>query len=93
MNKLNYHITQLFNELQTLEAILKEKNKEGQANVAEEKPSSSNKNKKKNNNKASFEAQLKKNKRSNMGNNKKNNSKKKKPKGKYFHCRVGRHWK
>ena len=47
MNKLNYKITQLLNELQSFESISKEKGKEGEANVMEAQPSSSAKNKNK----------------------------------------------
>ena len=36
MNKLQYNMTQLLNELQTFEAISKTRPKEGEANVAEE---------------------------------------------------------
>ena len=41
MNKLEYNLTQLLNELQTFETISKTRSKEGEANVAERKPSSS----------------------------------------------------
>ena len=41
MNKLQYNMTQLLNELQTFEAISKTRPKEGEANVAEHKPTSS----------------------------------------------------
>ena len=40
MNKLEYNLTQLLNELQTFETISKTRSKEGEANVAERKPSS-----------------------------------------------------
>ena len=47
MNKLSYNMTQLLNELQTFESIVKEKGKEAEANVAKAQSStSSNKNKK-----------------------------------------------
>ena len=47
MNKLSYNLTQLLDELQAFESIVKEKGKEGEANVAEAQPStSSNKNRK-----------------------------------------------
>ena len=41
MNKMQYNMTQLLNELQTFEAISKTRPKEGEANVAEHKPYSS----------------------------------------------------
>ena len=41
MNKLEYNLTQLLNELQTFETISKTRSKEGEANVAQRKPSSS----------------------------------------------------
>ncbi|PON49381.1 hypothetical protein PanWU01x14_230610, partial [Parasponia andersonii] len=55
MNKLNYKITQLLNELQTFESILKDKSKDSSTTIAEvyvveENPSTSNKNKKRKNN-------------------------------------------
>ena len=40
MNKLQYNMTQILNELQTFEAISKTRPKEGEANVVEHKPSS-----------------------------------------------------
>ena len=51
MNKLQYNMTRLLNELQTFEAISKTRPKEGEANVVEHKPSSSSgsKNKKRKN--------------------------------------------
>ena len=48
MNKLQYNMTQLLNELQTFEAISKTRLKEGEANVVEHKSSSSSGNKNKN---------------------------------------------
>ena len=41
MNKLEYNLTQLLNELQTIETISKTRSKEGEANVAQRKSSSS----------------------------------------------------
>ena len=41
MNKLEYNLTQLLNELQTFETISKTRSKEGEANVAQRRPSSS----------------------------------------------------
>ena len=51
MNKLQYNMTQLMNELQTFEAISKTRPKEGEANVVYHKPTSSSgsKNKKRKN--------------------------------------------
>ncbi|PON57845.1 hypothetical protein PanWU01x14_170580 [Parasponia andersonii] len=51
MNKLNYTMIQLLNELQTFESVSKDKGKDGsatiaEANIAEENLSTSNKNKK-----------------------------------------------
>ena len=52
MNKLDYNVTQLLNELQTFEAISKTRTQKTEANVAETKASSSsNKKKKRKNNK------------------------------------------
>ena len=87
MNKLNYTMTQLLNELKTFESIWKNKGKDGsatvaEANVAEENPSTSNKNKKRKRKGVS---------RSKPKKTKKNNSKNKKPKRKYFHCGVEGH--
>ena len=47
MNKLEYNVTQLLNELQTFEAISKTRTKKAKANVVETKASSSSNNKKK----------------------------------------------
>ena len=92
MNKLQYNMTQLLNELQTFKAISKTRPKEGEANVAEHKPSSfsSSKNKKRKNTQCGSGAQPKK---GTKGKGKKNNPKDKKPKGKCFHCGVEGHWK
>ena len=92
MNKLQYNMTQLLNELQTFEAISKTRPKEGEANVAEHKPSSSSgsKNKKRKNTQGGSGAQPKK---GTKGKGKKNNPKDKKLKGKCFHCGVDGHWK
>ena len=92
MNKLQYNMTQLLNELQTFEAISKTRPKEGEANVAEHKSSSSSssKNKKRKNTQGGSRAQPKK---GTKGKGKKNNPKDKKSKGKCFHCGVEGHWK
>ena len=92
MNKLQYNMTQLLNELQTFEAISKTRPKEGEANVVEHKPSSSSgrKNKKRKNTQGGSRAQPKK---GTKGKGKKNNPKDKKPKGKCCHCEVEGHWK
>ena len=92
MNKLQYNMTQILNELQTFEAISKTRPKEGEVNVAENKPSSSSgsKNKKRKNTQGGFGAQPKK---GTKGKGKKNNPKDKNPKGKCFHCGVEGHWK
>ena len=92
MNKLQYNMTQLLNELQTFEAISKTRPKEGEENVAEHKPSSSSssKNKRRKNTQGGFGAQPKK---GTKGKGKKNNPKDKKPKGKCFHCGVEGYWK
>ena len=78
MNKLQYHMTQLLNELQTFEAISKTRSKEDEANVAKHKPSSSSgsKNKKRKNTQGGLGAQPKK---GTKGKGKKNNPKDKKP--------------
>ncbi|PON64597.1 hypothetical protein PanWU01x14_123090 [Parasponia andersonii] len=92
MNKLNYTMTQLLNELQTFESISKDKSGSAivaEANIAEENPSNSNKNKKRKNISASG-SKPKKSKKGNTS-TKKNNSKDKKPKGKCFHCVVNGH--
>ena len=87
MKKLQYNMTQLLNELQTFEAISKTRPKEGEANVAEHKPSSSygSKNKKRKNTRGGSGAEPKK---GTKGKGKKNNPKDKKPKGKCLHCGV-----
>ena len=92
MNKLQYNMTQLLNELQTFEAISKTRPKEGEANVDEHNPSSSSgrKNKKRKNTKCGSRAHPKK---GTKGKGKKNNPKDKKLKGKYFHYGVDGHWK
>ena len=92
MNKLQYNMTQLMNELQTFEAISKTRPKEGEANVAEHKPysSSGSKNKKRKNTEGESGAQPKK---GTKGKGKKNNPKEKKPKGNCFHYGVEGHWK
>ena len=94
MNKLNYTMTQLLNELQTFESISKDKSKDSsttvaEANIAEENPSTSNKNKKRKS-KGSSGSKPKKSKKGNTS-TKKNNSKDKKLKEKCFHCRVEGH--
>ncbi|PON79817.1 hypothetical protein PanWU01x14_010490, partial [Parasponia andersonii] len=96
MNKKNYMITQLLNELQTFESISKDKGKDilttvAEINITEENPSTSNKNKKRKY-KGSSGSKSKKSKKGSTG-TQKNNSKNKKPKGKYFHCGVDGHWK
>ena len=92
MNKLQYNMTQLLNELQTFEAISKTRPKEGEENVAEHKPCSSSgiKNKKRKNTQGGSGAQPKK---GTKGKGNKNNPKGKKPKGKCFHYEVEGHWK
>ena len=95
MNKLEYNLTQLLNELQTFETISKTRSKEGEANVAQRRPSSSvgrtNKNKKKKSTGGSG-AQPKQ-RAPKSGEKKKNSSKVKEPKGKCFHCGAEGHWK
>ena len=92
MNKLQYNMTQLLNELQTFEAISKTRPKEAEANVSEHNPSSSygSKNKKRKNTQGGSRSQPKK---GTKGKGKNNNPKNKKPKGKCFHCKVKGHWK
>ena len=62
MNKMQYNMNQLLNELQTFEAISKTRPKEGEANVPEHKLSSSSgsKNKKRKNTQGGSRAQPKK---------------------------------
>ena len=62
MNKLDYNVTHLLNELQTFEAISKTRTQKAEANVTETKASSSsnNKKKRKNNKGASAERPKKK---------------------------------
>ena len=92
MNKLQYNMTQLLNELQTFEAISKTRPKEGEANVTEHRPSSSSgsKNKKRKNTQGGYGAKPKK---GTKGKGKKNNPNDKKHKGKCFHRGVEGHWK
>ena len=94
MNKLDYNVTQLPNELQTFEAISKTRTQKAEANVDETKASSSsnNKKKRKNNNGASA-GRPKKKQAAPKASDKKKGSKEKKPKGKCFHCGVDGHWK
>ena len=92
MNKLKYNLTQLLNKLQTFETISKTRSKEGEANVAQRKPSSSaGRTKRKKKSTGGSGAQP--NKKAPKSSGKKNNSKEKKPKGKCFHCGVDGHWK
>ena len=94
MNKLDYNVTQLLNELQTFEAISKTRTQKAEANVAETKASSSSDNKKKrNNNKGASAGRPKKKQAAPKASDKKKGSKEKKPKGKCFHCGVDGHWK
>ena len=94
MNKLDYNVTQLLNELQTFEAISKTRTQKAEPNVAETKASSSSNNKKKRkNNKGASIGRPKKKQAAPKASDKKNGSKEKKPKGKCFHCRVDGHWK
>ena len=94
MNKLDYNVTQLLNELQTFEAISKTRTQKVEANVAETKASSSSNNKKKRkNNKGASAGRPKKKQAAPKASDKKIGSKEKKPKGKCFHCRVDGHWK
>ena len=80
MNKLEYNLTQLLNELQTFETISKTRSKEGEANVAQRKPSSSvGRTKKKKRSTGGFEAQPNKAKKAFKSSGKKNNSKDKSP--------------
>lgn len=73
MNKLNYNVTQLLNELQIFKAILNERNKNEEANIVEDEPYSSKNNKKrKNNNKDGSRAHARKQKKAPKGGNKKN---------------------
>ena len=94
MNKLDYNVTQLLNELQTFEAIWKTRTQKAEANVAKTKASSSSNNKKKRkNNKGASAGRLKKKQAAPKASDKKKGSKEKKPKGKCFHCGVDGHWK
>ena len=92
MNKLQYNMTQLLNELQTFKAISKTRLKEGEENVAEHNPSSSSgrNNKKRKNTQGGSGAHPNK---GTKGKGKKNNPKDKKHKGKCFHYGVEGHWK
>ena len=83
MNKLDYNLTQLLNELRTFETISKTRSKEGEVNVAERKPSSSaGKTKRRKKSTGRSGAQPNKAKKAPKSSGKKNNSKDKKPKGK-----------
>ncbi|XP_062115033.1 uncharacterized protein LOC133829160 [Humulus lupulus] len=91
MNKLDFNMTQLLNELQTFESLNKTISSQ-----AEAKPSSSKKKRKGNNNdsKPKKDNPKKAKKSSKAPENKKNNDPKQKaPKGKYFQCNVDGHWK
>ena len=79
MNKLDYNVTQLLNELQTFEAILKTRTQKAEANVAETKVSSSSNNKKKRkNNKSASARRPKKKQAAPKASDKKKGSKEKK---------------
>ena len=94
MNKLDYNVTQLLNELQTFEAISKTRTQKAKENVAETKASSSSNNKKKRKNNKGASVGRPKNKQvAPKGSDKKKGSKEKKSKGKCFHCGVDGHWK
>ena len=94
MNKLDYNVTQLLNELQTFEAISKTRTQQAEANVAETKASSSYNNKKKRkNNKGASTGRPKNKQAAPKASDKKKGSKEKKPKGKCFHYEVDGHWK
>ncbi|XP_073051409.1 uncharacterized protein [Primulina eburnea] len=91
MNKLNYNMTQLLNELQTFEAISIGKVQEGEANVVKVKSPSS-KASLKRKNKGKGKGAPKKQKNWNGSNGKKKGDTAK-PKGKCFHCGIDGHWK
>ena len=94
MNKLDYNVTPLLNELQTFEAISKTRTKKAEENVAETKASSSSNNKKKRkNNKGDSAGRPKKKQAAPKASDKMKGSNEKKPKGKCFHCGVDGHWK
>ena len=97
MNKLEYNMTQLLNELQTFESLNKSSTKVEEANVAETKPSTSNGNSKKRKGgqgkDKKKDKQLEKTNKSSKKNNYAKNSKKKAPKGECLHCGVDSHWK
>ena len=82
MNKLDYNVTQLLNELQTLEAISKTRTQKAEANVAKTKASSSSNNKKnRKNNKGASAGRPKKKQATPKASDKKKGFKEKKPKG------------
>ena len=85
----------MLNELQTFETISKTRSKEGEANVAQRRPSSSagRTNKKKKRSTGGSGARPNKAKKAPKSSGKKNNSKDKNPKGICFHCGVEGHWK
>lgn len=84
MNILSYGITKLLNELQTFEALQKDKPKKVKENVVEAKPSSFNNNKKRKNNGDGSGSEGQPKKASNGGKNKKKESKAKKEKCFYY---------
>ena len=89
MNKLDYNVTQLLNELQTFEAISTTRTQKAEANVAKTKAlSSSNNKKKRKNNKGASAGRPKKKQAAPKASDKKKGSK-----GKCFHCGVDGHWK
>ncbi|XP_075508105.1 uncharacterized protein LOC142544999 [Primulina tabacum] len=91
MNKLNYNMTQLLNELQTFEAIAIGKVQEGETNVVENKPSSSKSSLKRKNKWKGKGIQKKQKNWKSSNDRKKGNTAK--PKGKCFHCGIDGHWK
>ncbi|KAL5787324.1 hypothetical protein ACOSP7_004273 [Xanthoceras sorbifolium] len=88
MNKLQFSLTQLLNELATFEALTKDsKVKTGEANVAEPSSSSRNKKRKRSAEKAKGKPKPMK------AQGKKKGTSTDKDKGKYFHCNKVGHWK
>ncbi|KAG6532599.1 hypothetical protein ZIOFF_006448 [Zingiber officinale] len=92
INKLNYGMTQILNELQTFETISGLVKNKVEANVVD-KPNSSKGLKRKMAKSGKFGDKFKKTKDGSKNNNPNYKKTEKKPKGKCFHCGVDGHWK
>ena len=95
MNKLQFNMTQLLNELSVFEHLNKDKSKEVEANNVDTKsnPSSDKKRKREDKDKSISKPKKEKKAPKAKKNKKKPKSKAKEPQGKCFHCVIVSHWK